>query len=184
MSLLTDPTSAGERDTVSERARAVVCEQRQQPRARPLAHLAVLLGAPAVDATELGATRLTGKLACEHEPLVAGERVRESSNAAQVLTQECQPLDVRARVGHVYPTACAAKHKRARQGGLDRAAPAERTAAILDAREELLLERVGDVGGTGELLSASDAGQQLERRLAVAILEILVPKSVTVGAEQ
>lgn len=72
MSLLTDPTGALERDTcISLNLRRLAREQPQQPRARPLGHLAVLVRTPAVQATELGATRLARELARQHEPLIA-----------------------------------------------------------------------------------------------------------------
>jgi hypothetical protein len=171
MSLLTDPTSTLERDTCLRlKLSRLVGKPPQQPCASPLGDLAVLVLAPAVLATELGAT-LACELACQHEPLIARERVRESSDAAQIVAQEGQLLDVSMCVGHLHPSARAAGDvKRACQRCLDRAAPTQRTAAIVDAREELLLERIGDVDGVGESFSASGPGQQLERRLAVAVL--------------
>jgi hypothetical protein len=105
VSLLTDPTSTRKRDTcVSFGLRRLVHVQPQQPCAPPLGHLAVLLFAPTVLATELGAT-LAHELACQHEPLIAREFVRETNDAAQIVAQEGQPLDVSACVGHVDPTA-------------------------------------------------------------------------------
>ncbi len=109
MSLLTVPTSTRKRDT------CVVClglfrlvhVQPQQPCARPLGHLAVLLLAPTAVATELGAT-LARELTCQHEPLIAREFVRETNDAAQIVAQEGQMLDVSACVGHIDPTARAA----------------------------------------------------------------------------
>jgi membrane protein len=56
--------------------------------------------------------------------------------------------------------------------------------AIVDTREELLLERMGDVASVEESCLAPGASQQLERRLAVAILEVLAPKPVAMGAKQ
>jgi membrane protein len=111
--------------------------------------------------------------------------VRESSDAAQIVAQEGESHDVSTRVCHIHPTARAAgEGKRASQRRLDRAAPVQRTTTIMDAREEFLLERVGDVGSTGELFSASDSAQQLERRLAVAILQVLAPQPPAVGGKQ
>ena len=72
MSLLTDPTGALERDTyVSLNLGRLAREQPQQPGARPLSHLSVLVPAPTVLETELSATRFTRELACQHEPLIA-----------------------------------------------------------------------------------------------------------------
>jgi hypothetical protein len=67
---------------------------------------------------------------------------------------------------------------------LDRAAPVQGTATIMDAREEFLLKRIGDVDSVCESFSASGPGQQLERRLAVAILQVLAPQPPAVAAEQ
>ena len=122
-------------------------------------------------ATELGAT-FARELVCQHEPLIARELVRESSDVAQIVAQEGKTLDVGTHVGHVDLTARRAtgKRKRAGQRSLDWAAPVQRTATIVNTREEFLLERIGDVGNVGEPFSASGSGQQLERRLAVAIL--------------
>src|ERR1700729_847708 len=104
LSLLTDPTNTRKRDMcVSLGLRRLVHVQRQQPCARPLGHLAVLLLAPTVLATKLGAT-LAHELACQHELLIARELVREPSDAAQIVAQEGQMLDVGTRVGHVHPT--------------------------------------------------------------------------------
>ena len=128
---------------------------------------------------------LARELACQHQPLIARELARESHDAAQIVAQQARLLDVGACVGHFDPTARASRQgKRAGQRCLDRAAPAQRTAAIMDAREEFLLERIGDVGGVGEPLSAPGSSQQLERRLAVAVLEVLTPQPPAVAGKQ
>jgi membrane protein len=54
----------------------------------------------------------------------------------------------------------------------------------MDAREEFLLERVGDMSSVGECFSASGSDQQLERRLAVAVLQVLAPQTPAMGSEQ
>ena len=136
-------------------------------------------------ATELRAAFLTRELACQHQSLVIRELAREPHDAAQVLAQTDQPLDIGTRVGDVYASAGAdGENERACQRRLHRTAPVQRTAAIVHARKELLLERVGDVGATGEALSPSGARPQLERGLAIAILEILASQTVTVRGEQ
>lgn len=72
MSLLTNPTSPRKRDTcISLGLRRLAHVQSQQPCARSLSNLAVLLLAPTVLVTELGTTSLTRELACQHEPLIA-----------------------------------------------------------------------------------------------------------------
>lgn len=88
---------------VSLGLRRLARKQPQQPHARALGHLAVLVRAPTVLATELGATRLARELVRKYEPLIARELVREASDAAQVVAQEGQPHDVGARVDHVRP---------------------------------------------------------------------------------
>lgn len=111
MSLLTNPASARKRDTyVSLDLNRILCDPPQQPCTSPLGHLAVLLLAPLVLATELGAG-LAHELACQHEPLIVRELVRETNDAAQVVAQEDQMLDVSACVGHIYPTASAADNR-------------------------------------------------------------------------
>ncbi len=55
---------------------------------------------------------------------------------------------------------------------------------VVNTREKFLLERVGDVGDVGESFSTSGTSQQLERRLAVAVLEVLVPEPPTVTGKQ
>jgi hypothetical protein len=105
VSLLTDPTSALEWDTcVCLELSRLVRKPLQQPCARSLGDLAVLVSTPTVPATKRGAT-LACELACQHEPLIARERVRESSDAAQVVAQKRQPLDVSICVDYVHPTA-------------------------------------------------------------------------------
>ena len=66
--------------------------------------------------------------------------------------------------------------------GLQRAAPAHRAAAVPHAREEALLERVGHVLAAGEALAAGAAREQLENGLAEAVLQVLAPQHVAVGA--
>ncbi len=54
----------------------------------------------------------------------------------------------------------------------------------MDAREEFLLERIGYVGCVGKPISAPGSSQQLERRLAVAVLEVLAPQPPAVAGKQ
>jgi hypothetical protein len=186
VSLLTNPTSARKRDIrVFLGLRRLAREQPQQSCPRPLGDLAVLVRAPAVLATELETTRLARELACQHKPLIARELAREASDTAQVVAQEGQPLDIGASIAHVCPAICAAdKGKRAGKCRLDRATPVQCTAAIVDAREEFLLERVGDMDSIGKFFSASGASQKLQRRLAVAVLQVLTPQPVSMRSEQ
>jgi hypothetical protein len=124
-------------------------------------------------------------LACEHHPLVTRELARDLTDAPQVLAQQREPLHVGAGIGDLHSAAFASgERERGGDRSLDRAAPAQRATAVVDARQQSLLESVGDVGVTGEHPSTPDAGQQLQRRLAVAVFEILARETVTVGCEQ
>ena len=71
----------------------------------------------------------------------------------EVVPQQSETLDVDASVGRLHPTLPRPERQRDGQRGLDRAATAERTAAIVNAREEALLERVGDVRTARRTLS-------------------------------
>jgi hypothetical protein len=55
--------------------------------------------------------------------------------------------------------------------------------AVVDAGEEALLERVGDVGAAGEPLSTAGGGEELEHGLAEAVLEILGAQEAAMDAE-
>ncbi len=76
------------------------------------------------------------------------------------------------------------ERERALERGLQRAAAAERAAAVVHAREEALLKCVGDVIAVGEALAAGTAREQLEDGLAETVLEVLAPQQVAVGAQQ
>jgi hypothetical protein len=71
VSLLTSPTRARKRDTPirGDRGRLAI-EQPHQARTGALSHLAVLLVAPSVHATELHAIHLTRELTREHQFLI------------------------------------------------------------------------------------------------------------------
>ncbi len=134
---------------------------------------------------KLLALHVTRQLACEYESLVMRELCRDIADAPQVMAQDRKPLYVGARVGDLdSPTFAIDDRKRIRERSFDRAASAERTATIVHTREQALLERIGDVGMARERLSALGACQQLERGLAIAILQILARKATTVYSQQ
>jgi membrane protein len=54
----------------------------------------------------------------------------------------------------------------------------------VNAREEPLLERIAYMSATGKPIATPSPSQQLECRLAVAVLEILTPEPMTVDGEQ
>ena len=72
---------------------------------------------------------------------------------------------------------------RVRDRRFDRAAAADRPAAVLDPAAELLLERVQDVLATRERVALRSC-EQFERCLAVAILEVLAAQPPTVNPQQ
>jgi membrane protein len=160
-------------------------KQLSQPAAGALGHLAVLLPRPTVPATELAALHVARELTRKHEPLVVGELRRELADATQVVAQHRKPLDVGPSVGDLNAAAFAIDEwKRVRERRLDRATPAERAAPVVHAREQALLERIGNVGVARERYATLGARQQLERRLAVAVLEILVRETPAMRRQQ
>jgi hypothetical protein len=180
-SLLSSPTSLEKWD----RQICLTGKQPCQSRTGALGHLAVLLCRPAVCTTELATAHVARELACEHEPLVSRELTRDLTDAPQVVAQQRESLDVGAGVGDIDSATIASREwEGGRDCRLDRATPAQRAATIMDTREEPLLESIGDVGVAGERFPAPSPCQQLQRRLAVAVFEILAPEAVAVGGEQ
>jgi hypothetical protein len=111
--------------------------------------------------------------------------VREPSDAAQIVACLHQSLDIDPRVGYLHPIAGATPQRQgAGERRLDRTAPTESTAAIMDSGEKSLLQRIAYVRAIGEFTSTPGARQQLQRRLAVAILEVLATQPVTMRSEQ
>jgi membrane protein len=101
------------------------------------------------------------------------------------MAQQHEPFDVGARIGDLdSATLTSGEWERRRDRGLDRAAPAQRAAAVVNPRQQPLLESVGDMSVTGEHPRAPCAGQQLQRGLAVAVFEILAREAVTMRGEQ
>jgi YihY family inner membrane protein len=134
---------------------------------------------------ELATAHIARELAREHEPLIRRELARELGYATQLVARQCEPLDVGTRVGNLNFAAFAAgKRERGGDRRLDWAASAERAATIVNPREKPLLERVGDVGATGELTCSRCAGQQLKCGLAIAVFQVLPHEAVTVRREQ
>lgn len=164
------------------RARAA-CELAQsQPSA--LADLAVLLVGPSGRAAEL-ATADAGDLSCERKALIGGQLAREALQLAQLLAHEHDMFDGRALVDDVDAARePRSERRRLLERGVDRASSAERSPAVAHARQKTQLDRVGDVGAARELPSALCVRDELERRLAEAVLEILVAKSKPMRAQE
>jgi membrane protein len=134
--------------------------------------------------TKLLATGLTDELTLEHQSLVGGEPAHQAANQDEIVSQQGQALYVSASIRHFDAAVPPPQRQRRGDSSLDRAASTQGTATVLDTRDETLLERVGDVRPTGKRAVASGALEQLERRLAVAILQILPGEPVSMGRQQ
>lgn len=111
--------------------------------------------------------------------------MREPSDAAQIVACQHQSLEIDPRVGYLQPIAGAAPQRQgAGERRLYRAAPSNSPAAVMNSGEKSLLQRIAYVRAIGEFTSALGACQQLQRRLAVAILEILATQPVTMRGKQ
>jgi membrane protein len=101
------------------------------------------------------------------------------------MAQQDQPFHVGARVGDLDRTAlCDRKRKCARESSLHRAASTDCAPAVVRSREQPLLEGVCDVGTARKGSAAACIGQQLERRLAVTVFEILQWEAMAMDREQ
>jgi hypothetical protein len=159
-------------------------QQCAQARASALRDLAVLLEGPAELPAELGA-RDSGGLVGEHQSLVPREARRDLQQPLEVHPPRDQLVHFGAHVANLdFELAATAKWERILERGLQGAAPTQRSAAVSDPGEETLLERVSDVGAPGESPAAAHGGEQLERRLAKAFLEVLGAQLVAMGAQQ
>jgi membrane protein len=109
---------------------------------------------------------------------------REAADQPEVVAQQGQSLDVESSVWHVHLTLPLPEWQRGGHRRLDRATSAQGTTTILDAREEALLERIGDVGAARERRVAPGSLEQLDRGLAVAVLQVLPGKTMSMSREQ
>ncbi len=100
------------------------------------------------------------------------------------MTRQRQTLDVGASVRQFETAFPRPEWQRRGHGGLDRAASAQGTTTVLDARGEALLQRVGDVGSTGKRAVTLGALEQLEGGLAVTVLQVLPGEPVSMGRQQ
>src|SRR5262245_26438925 len=158
--------------------------QPSQSRPRALCDLAVLLGRPAVGATERNPGDLA-QLARENETLVGGQLPREQLDLAQLVAEHDELLELRTLVDD---RDLFLSDRPQRDGGLERrvyrAASSHGPAAVADAGEESLLERPAGTHATGEAAPSARVGNELERGLAVAVLEVLPTQEVAVGPQQ
>ena len=134
------------RQALAALARLVVGDQGTQARAGALGDLAELLRRPPEARAELLAVHVQGDLAGEHEPLISGQLVGELPQATDVVLpgKAFGNISRRVRDGGQDGTVGAALlvtgvAQRGMCHGRDRAAAAQRPAAISDARKEALL---------------------------------------------
>src|SRR5436190_15176384 len=131
-------------------------------------------------AAELAAGNLR-QLRGQHESLVGGQISRQSAEAPQLLAQDHELLELSPQIDDVdLPLADRVDGERRLERGLHGAAAGERSAAIVDAGEKPLLERVLDVRPAGEPRPLQRPRDELERGLAVTVLEVLGPQAVAV----
>jgi hypothetical protein len=121
----------------------------------------------------------------QEKPLIRGQLSCKGLDAPKFLAQENQLLELSARVNELERFLSEAVE---RNGGLDcglnRAAARERPSSVVHPGQESLLERVRRVGSARETPAATSVRDQLERGLAVAVLQILRSQPVTVDAQQ
>jgi hypothetical protein len=168
----------------SRRDTLIRFHQSPESRAGALGDLAVLLGRPAVPAAELRATPL-GQLPREHRSLIRCQPLGERCQAAEILSQHHELLEVGCHVcdvGLLFDSAADGNRRLERR--LHRTAPPQRSPAVLDAGHELLLERILEMLATAEPRSSDGPGQQLEGGLAVAVLKVLRAQPVSMRPQQ
>jgi membrane protein len=163
----------------------LLLQQRAQSRAGTPGDLAVLLERPPVQLAELRAPHAERDLRDQHEALVGREPRRQARNLAQLQAVHDERGDLGAGVGELQPPLPRPTERQRRgERRLLRAAAAQRAATVEHAREEALLEHVGEVPAGGVPLPAARGREQLEHRLAVTVLEVLAVQSAAVGAQQ
>lgn len=156
--------------------------QRSQPGTRALGHLAVLLARPAEAPAEIRATAVR-ELMGQDQPLIGAQRSGVQLHATQIVAQHDLSLDPRAAIDDRY-LILIAERDRGLQRRLHRTASCDRPPAVAHARFETQLERVCDVQPACVRGSLASMGQELERRHAVAVLQILAPQPVAMGPQQ
>jgi membrane protein len=134
---------------------------------------------------ELRAPHAERDLRDQHEALVGREPRRQARDLAQLQAVRDERGDLGAGVGELQPPLPRPTERQRRgERRLLRAAAAQRAAAVEHAREEALLEHVGEVPAGGVPLPAARGSEQLEHRLAVTVFEVLAVQPAAVGAQQ
>src|SRR6202035_2392986 len=149
-----------------------------------LRDLAVLLRRPAELAAEV-TPRLRAQLGGQDESLVRRELSRERLDTSQVLAENDQPLKLGAAIYDRYLVgAGASKRHGSLESRLRRATAAQRTPPITHAGHEAQLEHVAEVRAVRKHASSPRVRNQLERRLAEAVLEVIATQPVAIRLKQ
>jgi hypothetical protein len=158
--------------------------QDAQAGAPALSDLAVLLEGPAEVPAVFGASD-AGYLMGQYRPLIPGEAGRDLEQPLQIHAPYHQLVHFGPGVANLHvDIPRAAEWERILERGLQGTAPTQRAPPVSDPRYETLLERICEVSLAGEPPSSAHRGEQLERRLAKAFLEILDAQLVAMGAQQ
>ncbi len=173
------------RRAVSERDAGLLSRhQPSQPGARTLRKLSILLEGPAELLAGLLATHLP-QLTGEHQSLLASQSARELPDTTHLVTQHDEPLELSANVDDLHTCLThPAQGNRCLQRRLDGASPGKRATAIADPGLEALLENASEVQTVDKGAFSARVHHELERGLAVAVLEILPAQLVAICTEQ
>jgi len=159
--------------------------QDQLPQSGPpaLCDLAVLFPRP-TQPSAAGLATLAGELRTEYPSLILGEGSCRAPDAAKIVPCKHDRLDRRSRVDYLNPGDADVDKPGFLERGLHRTAPADCSPAIAHARQEAQLDGIRDMPAIGKDAVAAGTRDQLENRLAVAVLEILPPQSMAMHTEQ
>ncbi len=103
---------------------------------------------------------------------------------SQFVSRGHDRLNLGEPIDDLAPCACNVERVGLLERGLHRTAPAQGSTAIAHARKEAQLQGIGQMRAIGGPAARLRARDQLEDGLAVTVLEILAPQTVTVSAQQ
>jgi len=136
-------------------------------------------------ATELSRAFLAGReLRGEDHSLISCELTRGATHLTHFLAHDHGALHVRTPVDHHSALFVFRERQRGLERGLHRAAAAQRAAPVVDPRREPELEGIADMPRVGKRTARANMCDELEHRLAVAILEVLSTEPVAIQMQQ
>lgn len=115
--------------------------------------------------------------------MVGAQRLGMQLHATQFVAQHDLPLDLRTAVDD-RDVMLAVQRDRCLERGVHGTASCKRPPAVAHARYETELERICDVQPACVPASLPRVGQELERRSAVAVLQVLTPQPVAMDSQQ